>query len=460
MEMGVLNVQMGSVGLAGVTPRVVYIDTNDTLATVTTAGYLNHLVQQGYAFSESDMCCVTTRTTPNATVIQVAWLEVSFVSPNWSLVPTGSPGQVVLPTTINAIVHATNATGTLSTAAASVFNLGNISAGQSGTAGALISFPATPANGFLNIQATANGGARNAFITNAVLGQTTTFIIPDPGTAFTSFLLTDSAGTQTIATGNLALTVGTLTLGSSNHASSLTIFPPTASRGFFEILPIAAAGAFNTIISNAAIGQTTTYTIPDAGVATTSFLLSNSAGTQTIATGSLQVFNGNVLAGAVTPHAGNFQSFPAASGGANDKFVIAAVTTGGNFTSTLSNGTQGQTTVFTLPDPVNALARVLVGATATPFTANHSLVASGTGGLIADAGYQMKTVAIAAVAGGAAAQTVTDAFCTSTSCVVACWNDTTNAVNIQTVAAGNGSFVVTSSADPGASHISYIITKV
>lgn len=80
-------------------------------------------------------------------------------------------------------------------------------------------------------------------------------------------------------------------------------------------------------------------------------------------------------------------------------------------------------------------------------------------GTVSDQGVAFKSVAQAAVAGGAAAQTVTDAFCTSASCVVASWNDTTNAVAIQKVAAGNGSFVVTSSGDPGASHLNYVITK-
>jgi hypothetical protein len=88
-----------------------------------------------------------------------------------------------------------------------------------------------------------------------------------------------------------------------------------------------------------------------------------------------------------------------------------------------------------------------------------NLVKASAAGVIVDQGFAMKSVAKAAVAGGAAAQTVTDAFCTSGSMVTASWNDTTNAVNIQTVAAGNGSFVVTSSGDPGASHLNYIITK-
>lgn len=92
-------------------------------------------------------------------------------------------------------------------------------------------------------------------------------------------------------------------------------------------------------------------------------------------------------------------------------------------------------------------------------TSGHLVKFSDANGTVADQGVAFKSVAQAAVAGGAAAQSVSDAFCTSASCVVASWNDTTNAVSIQKVAAGNGSFVVTSSGDPGASHLNYIITK-
>jgi hypothetical protein len=92
-------------------------------------------------------------------------------------------------------------------------------------------------------------------------------------------------------------------------------------------------------------------------------------------------------------------------------------------------------------------------------TTGHLIKLNDANGTIADQGVAMKSVAQAAVAGGAAAQTVTDAFCTSAASVIASWNDTTNAVSIQKVAAGNGSFVVTSSADPGASHINYVIFK-
>ena len=71
----------------------------------------------------------------------------------------------------------------------------------------------------------------------------------------------------------------------------------------------------------------------------------------------------------------------------------------------------------------------------------------------------MKAVAGAAAAGGAAAQSFTDAFCTSGSNVIGNWNTQTNAVSVFKIVPGNGSFVVTSSGDAGVGTFNYIITK-
>lgn len=94
--MPILNIVTYPVGVVGVNPSVAYIDTNDTLATVLTTGYLNKAVQQGYTFNESMMCCVSTKTSQSATATQVAWLEISHVGANWSLVASNS--SMVLPT--------------------------------------------------------------------------------------------------------------------------------------------------------------------------------------------------------------------------------------------------------------------------------------------------------------------------------------------------------------------------
>ena len=88
--MAILNIVTYPTGLVDVNPSVAYIETNDTLATVLGTGYLNKAVQQGYTFNEAMMCCVSTKTTPSATSVQVAWLEVAKSGANWSLVSTNS----------------------------------------------------------------------------------------------------------------------------------------------------------------------------------------------------------------------------------------------------------------------------------------------------------------------------------------------------------------------------------
>lgn len=88
--MAILNIVTSVTGLVGVTPRVVYIDTNDTLAAVTASGYLNAAQANGASFKESDMALVTIKASPSATSVQVAWLEVSYSSGDWSLVASES----------------------------------------------------------------------------------------------------------------------------------------------------------------------------------------------------------------------------------------------------------------------------------------------------------------------------------------------------------------------------------
>lgn len=292
--MGILNIQAVQAGLVGVLPSLAYIYTSDPETTVLTTGYLNKEVQQGVQFSMPCIAAVTTRETPTAAP-QVGWYQVAHVGDNWSLVATGSPGDVVLPTTANYIAHFTNTTGTLSSAAAGVINPGNIQAGLSGTAGYLATFPATAARGSLRLVGANSAGDTVTQITNASMAAARIFTIPDGGQSASSFLITDSAGTQTIATGSLALTLGNLTVAAGNiaatlgsisagtnlvagntaSAGSVTSFSGTGSAEFLRLAAIDNAGGnFSTTISNASsVGQSQVISIPDAGAATANFLL-------------------------------------------------------------------------------------------------------------------------------------------------------------------------------------------
>ena len=230
--MPILNIVLSQTGLVGVTPSIAYIATNDTLSQVTTAGYLNHSVHSGFAFSETMMALVSTKTSPSATSTQVALLEVSKSGANWSLVPTGSPGSVVLPTVALRIAHFTNTTGNLSSDAANITNAGNITA----TGASLIAG------------------------TSVVAGTTVT------------------GGTGIISTtGTIQALAGNVIAGSSGNPASLISFPATAANGTLIISALNAGGAFNTTIRNSAMGQSSVVSIPDPGASTANFLLDTGA---------------------------------------------------------------------------------------------------------------------------------------------------------------------------------------
>lgn len=344
---------------------------------------------------------------------------------------------------------------------------GNISAGISGGAGYLASFPSAASKGSLRVVAVANTGDTLVTISNALHGQASVYSIPDSGQATANILTSDNASGQTINTGNLAITAGSLVTtnggviqsGSSGQAGSLKVFPATGSKGDFKLACADQTGNTEVTLQPSAMGQASVISIPDPGNANANVILSRSAGTQTIATGNIaltagtistqgasgdirtqgagaqiQAEQGDVSAGGGAT-AGRLFSY---AGGPNlGAILLKGIANAGNFFITIQNASHAQSTVLTVPD-----------------------IGAATGGVVvATSAIKMKSVAQAAVAGGAAAQTVTDAFCTSGSMVVCTWNDTTNAVTIQKAVAGNGSFVVTSSADPGASHLNYIITK-
>lgn len=143
---------------------------------------------------------------------------------------------------------------------------------------------------------------------------------------------------------------------------------------------------------------------------------------------------GSIQAG-LSGTAGTLYGF--ASTATTGKFGLLPVANSGDYTVSISNAAHGQATVYSMAD---------IGAS--------------TGGLpVATAAIKIKSVAGASAAGGAAAQSFTDAFCTTGSNVVGCWNTQTNAASVLKIVPGNGSFVVTSSADAGSGTFNYTIIK-
>lgn len=281
--MPILQITTTQMGQEGVNPKIIYIDTNDTLATVLTAGYLNNVAnEQHIPLSQKDLALVTTKPSAGSATTNTAWLSVSYTVSTgaWSLVPASNPGDVTLPTIANHIATFTNALGMISEDPATAISGGNIQAGLSGTAGYLSSFPATAAKGSLRLVAVANTGDTLVTLSNALHGQASVYSIPDSGASTANLILSKTTGTQHITVGSLAVDAGTLISGISTGgtAGGLTLYPATASNGSLVLAPVGNAGNFAATISNiSTLGQATVYTLPDVGAATGQFLAKTAA---------------------------------------------------------------------------------------------------------------------------------------------------------------------------------------
>lgn len=219
------------VGLTQQLPVQIYINTNDTLSVVLTPNYLNQAATYfQYPFNNYQMALVMTSDEGPTWCRVLKVVNSSGTGYNYSLEEVGAPGTVNLPTVANQITYAVSPGGALAAAGLStaLFNAGNISAGKSGTAGELLSYPSAATTGSLGLKAVANSGNYANVISNASTAQATTWSIPDPGTSATTFILADSAGTQTIATGNLTIT-NNLTVNGTLSYSSLTVATGSAT---------------------------------------------------------------------------------------------------------------------------------------------------------------------------------------------------------------------------------------
>lgn len=101
------------------------------------------------------------------------------------------------------------------------------------------------------------------------------------------------------------------------------------------------------------------------------------------------ISGGNLQAG-LSGTAGYLASFPGTA--SKGSFHITAVANTGDTITTLSNVAMGQASVVSIPDPANAVGRILVGASSTPFVSGNFPVASGTGGLMVDSGKSAATL--------------------------------------------------------------------
>lgn len=163
----------------------------------------------------------------------------------WSSVNAGGSGvQAIAPILTHAIASFYNTTGDITAYSGTVFNNGNIQAGDNAIPGSFISFPTGSAAGALILQAQNNSGNYLLFINNASFGQSSNLIIPDPGAASANFIL--DHGSQTMAAGSkLLLDTGNATVVSQTCTLNKQVGVITT-----ESLTLATAATYTFTINN------------------------------------------------------------------------------------------------------------------------------------------------------------------------------------------------------------------
>jgi hypothetical protein len=174
------------------------------------------------------------------------------------------------------------------------------------------------------------------------------------------------------------------------NLESNPIAPTDILQVLYSFNPQTQAGTYATFtvtISNSGVITLVEWSTPGAIVLPT---IANHIATFTNTTGTISedpataISGGNIQAG-LSGTAGFLASFPSAA--ASGSFRVTAVANSGDTVTTLSNVAMGQASVVSIPDPANAIGRLLIGATATPLVSGNFPVASGTGGLVVDSGF-------------------------------------------------------------------------
>lgn len=307
--MGILQVPMQVPGLVGVLPNQKFMVTTDNLTTITTAGYLNQTNLEANPVANTDIIQALYSFNQQTTVGTYGIFTVSISNGVITLTQAAFTGDVVLPTILNHLIVSTNTTGQLGNLTGTAINNGSLQAGLSGTAGTLISYPATMAKGSLILAATANTGNTNVTITNAAFGQASVLTLPDPAGASANFALAPAA----LVNNNLIKASGTAGLVADAGIAAANVMVLNASNvltGSGQITLVKANGteAANAVTASGNAGVITTSSLTTAGGAnyaitwTNTLITSTSVITLTIqgGTNTTQNINFKVLPGSGT----------------------------------------------------------------------------------------------------------------------------------------------------------------
>lgn len=209
---------MDFAGQVATYPRRGKLTTQDSLATVTTANYIQQSAIAPTVLYPTDILDVIVSLNPATNVGVYYQMQPTFSNGIITLTQVGTTGTG----TANYLAVFTNTTGGLGTAnGVAVTHLGNIEAGNSGNAGAFKSYPGAQ-NSYFQFTAVAQGGAYGSFLRNAAFGQATDITIADPGNS-TGYIQTTTQNPDPCA--NLIsfdITVGQAALASGGNVALIT----------------------------------------------------------------------------------------------------------------------------------------------------------------------------------------------------------------------------------------------
>lgn len=183
------------------------VDDASTIAQIVAPNYLYDEQQAGHVFSQNDVIVIKY---PSDTGLFSVAIDGSNVITLTSM--TGSAGGASV---VGRIAHFSSTEGDISGDPAAITNLGDVLAGQSGTAGKFTSFPGTAAKGTLSLQAANSTANYNTVITNGTMNRNVTFVIPDPGVSASAVYVSPSTITSgcVLTTNGVNGVAGTYTTG-------------------------------------------------------------------------------------------------------------------------------------------------------------------------------------------------------------------------------------------------------
>jgi hypothetical protein len=156
------------------------------------------------------------------------------------------------------------------------------------------------------------------------------------------------------------------------------------TAGTYGVFTVSISGTGVITLTQAAFtGDVTLPTIANHLIVST-----NTTGALANLTGTA-INNGSLQAG-LSGTAGTLVSFPGTA--AKGSLIVAAVANTGNTNTTISNAAMGQASVISIPDPAAATANFAVAPAA--LVNNNLIKASGTAGLVADAGIAASNVMV------------------------------------------------------------------